>query len=147
MAFRIAGSVLALVLPLLAGCGQAGKEVYPVTGEVLYKGKQPCAGALVVFHPKGATGVAVDRPNAVVREDGTFTLSTFADHDGAPPGEYGVTVVWQKSRVTASKVGGDLAGRLKTPDVLKGRYGDPRSPRLKATVEKRATTVPRFTVE
>jgi hypothetical protein len=135
----------ALLLVPLLGCGGRGpKPVYPVTGEVFYQGKEPCAGALVVLHPAGAA-TAVDRPNATVREDGTFRLSTFAEGDGAPAGEYGVTIVWP--RRAAAKGFGDLAQRRAVPDRLGGRYADPKNPRLKARVEKKPTALPRFNVE
>lgn len=128
------------------GCGQSGrKPVYPVTGEVFYKGKKPCVGALVVFHPLGTTGLAVDRPHGTVQGNGSFTLSTFGEGDGAPEGEYGVTIVWQRPPKTAAS--GDLAQRRTGPDLLRGRYADPKNPRLKARVEKRPTTLPRFIVE
>ena len=56
----------------------------PVQGKVLYK-NQPIAGALVTFHPKGATDVRTLRPVGMTKEDGTFTLTT-GDKEGAPAG-------------------------------------------------------------
>jgi hypothetical protein len=34
--------------------------------------------------------------DALVEPDGTFTLSTYTANDGAPAGDYVVTVVWPK---------------------------------------------------
>src|SRR5262245_1990400 len=88
----------AAALLALAGCGSDAKpKTFPVKGVLTHKGKQgeqPAAGALVVFHPVGIQVHEANRPMATVRSDGTFALSTFGREDGAPAGEYYVTVVW-----------------------------------------------------
>jgi hypothetical protein len=104
----------------------------------------PPAGALVVFHP-----VSADRekqvggkPFAKVKEDGTFTLTTYTEDDGAPEGEYGVTVDWRtqpKEGKFSFGEGGGGASRL-TP-----KYGNPQQPVLRATVKKGDSN--RFTFE
>jgi hypothetical protein len=135
--------VLAFVCALLvAGC-DGGKKLYPVTGSVTYKGKAP-VGALVVFHPKGNNTPQVIRPSGVVKEDGTYTLTsggTDADA-GAPAGEYDIVVTWD---VPPKKVEGMGGGEVKvTTDQLGGRYQNPAQSGLKATVNAGATQVPAF---
>jgi hypothetical protein len=124
---------LAVTLVALTGCGGGTPPVEKAEGTVTVKG-QPAAGALVVFHPKDAGRENDPKPVATVRDDGTFTLTTFADGDGAPAGEYGVTVVWnakgKEAKLSLSSEGGAGADRLG------GRYGDPRQPKLSATVKK-----------
>ena len=116
---------------LTAGCGGDGRPpTYPAAGKVAVNG-QPAAGALVVFHPTAAARVNDPKPFATVAADGTYTLATFGSADGAPAGEYGVTVVWNVKAKEARIALGD--GPAVT-DKLGGRYGDPRSPRLTATV-------------
>src|SRR5262245_15325321 len=66
----------------------------PLTGHVSFDG-QPAAGATVIFHPLEAPADA-PRPTATVGTDGTFTLGTYQPGDGAPAGEYAVTVEWRK---------------------------------------------------
>src|SRR5437870_9683877 len=81
------------LLPALCCLSCAGKEsLNPVQGKLLYK-NQPMSGALVTFHPKGADEVSAVRPTGLVKEDGTFTLAT-GQKEGAPAGDYVVTVIW-----------------------------------------------------
>jgi hypothetical protein len=83
-----------LVLPA-SGCGNKGtrQPVFPVRGQVLYEG-QLTPHALVVFHPVAPQDGNTPLPRGEVAEDGTFTLSTYQPGDGAPAGEYFVTVEW-----------------------------------------------------
>jgi hypothetical protein len=95
---RLSPFVLFLVIGV-AGCGgTAPTPMHPVRGKVLFDGKPP-AGALVVLHPLGPAGAA-PRPRAKVEEDGSFTVGTFDARDGAPAGEYAVTVQWWRSSAT-----------------------------------------------
>jgi hypothetical protein len=75
------------------GCGSGRPPVYPVQGQVRWK-KQIPEGAHVVFHPVGKTGTDVVRPAGLVDRDGKFVLTTYAAGDGAPAGDYDVTVEW-----------------------------------------------------
>jgi hypothetical protein len=68
------------------------KPTFPVKGQVLAEGR-PASGVLVVFHLLDATGPQPLRAYARTDADGTFTLSTYQPHDGAPAGRYAVTVV------------------------------------------------------
>jgi hypothetical protein len=69
------------------------RPTQPVRGQVLYEGI-PVPGAYVVF--QGTVKERPPRADAFTRSDGTFTLSTYEADDGAPAGEYNVTVVWRK---------------------------------------------------
>jgi hypothetical protein len=57
----------------------------PVHGVVTLDG-QPVEGATVVLMSEVAGSGNAAR--AVTKGDGTFTLTTFKDHDGARPGQY-----------------------------------------------------------
>jgi len=75
----------------MAGCGSTdGVALFPVEGEVRYNG-QPVAGAQVVFHPCQARA-GVPPARAQTDASGKFQLTTFNAHDGAPAGDYAVTV-------------------------------------------------------
>jgi hypothetical protein len=112
---------------------------------VFFKKTQPAAGAFVVFHAQSpaVADAAAARPFAYVQEDGSFRLTTYAEGDGAPVGEYGVTIVWESApRSSGPRIREGNSG----PDRLGGRYGDPQHPRLQATVQKGDTSL-RFDVE
>jgi hypothetical protein len=135
--------VLALVA-LLAGCSEAtGPKLYPVTGTVTVGGK-PAAGALIVFHPRGNDALDAVRPGATVRADGTYTLVSPGPREGAPAGEYDVAVTWSAPPPAAAP--GAIGGgeEKTTSDSLGGRYKDPRTSTLKATVHASPTQVPTF---
>src|SRR5262245_17492557 len=85
----------AFALIALPSCEQKRYEqipLYPVRGKVLFDG-QPAAGARIQFHPVTPSERA-KYPSAKVEADGSFALTTFENKDGAPPGEYLVTVRW-----------------------------------------------------
>ena len=84
--------LLACLLLVPTGCS-GGQSVYPVQGQVRWKNQIP-EGAQVVFHPVGKADKDIIRPTGQVDQDGKFTLTTYAAGDGAPAGEYEVTVEW-----------------------------------------------------
>jgi BON domain-containing protein len=70
--------------------------VHPVKGRAVFEG-QPMSGANVILHPRSDSKVPAElRPRGSVAADGTFVLSTFDSNDGAPSGDFVVTVVWSK---------------------------------------------------
>lgn len=89
---------LSFLIPLafLTGCGdgQEGPKPVPVSGTVTYKGK-PVESGSIQFVPAG--GRAASGPI----ENGKFTLSTYADADGAIPGPHqvGVTSTKQGTKI------------------------------------------------
>src|SRR5437868_7064181 len=87
-----------ILLVGLAGCSRnAADGVYPVSGTVRYNGR-PVANAQVTFHPVNEANPKAVRPVGKVDDQGRFTLTSFKEKDGAPAGEYRVTVVWYLAR-------------------------------------------------
>lgn len=86
---------------LLSGCGQAPAEdasadkLVSVKGRALFLDK-PIPNATVTFHPLAAKDPKAKTPFAVVKEDGSFLMTTYRPEDGAPSGDYSVTVSWFK---------------------------------------------------
>jgi len=110
------------------GCGGDWKaETHPVSGRVIINGKAP-QGAVVTLH---AVGEKVDkrnsRPWGIVQDDGTFTLSTYERGDGAPAGEYDVTIKWPEDVTDLSKA---------MTDRLGGRYSQPEQSQWRVTVQE-----------
>jgi hypothetical protein len=85
----LVGGVLAVGLLMAgSGCGGSGGKPVKTEGLVTLDG-QPVAGATVTFHPEAEQGhVATGLTGA----DGVFQLQTYAEADGALPGDYKVTV-------------------------------------------------------
>ncbi|MBX3420915.1 MAG: carboxypeptidase regulatory-like domain-containing protein [Pirellulaceae bacterium] len=55
-------------------------------------GKTPIRDATVVLHPVTELSDEAIRPRALTDADGKFRLTTYKQHDGAPAGEYRVTI-------------------------------------------------------
>jgi hypothetical protein len=125
-------AALALALVSCTG-GQATNEVrkpvHPVRGQLLVGGK-PATGAFVYLVPINEPAEPVDpRPRAEVAPDGTIEFSMYGNKDGAPIGDYVVTVLWEGE-------GGY--------DQLKGQYLDPKKSKLRVTVKEGPNELPPF---
>jgi hypothetical protein len=115
-----------VLLPLGCARDDGRLAVFPVSGRVEFE-NQAASGAFLVFHPVGKDGPEVVRPSALVKPDGTFTATTYEAGDGAPEGEYAVTVEWRKLIVNGADA---EAG----PNVVPARYGRPETSPIKVTV-------------
>jgi hypothetical protein len=146
MSCRILSGLCVLSLCcLLAGCSSSTKT-YPVTGKVLVNG-QPAGGAVVVLSLVSNPGTMDKKPSGIARDDGTFVLSTFGSEDGAPPGEYYVTVFWPaKPKGPGGQVKGFAVDERSgdAPDQLNGKYRDPKSSGLKVTIKAERNELPPF---
>jgi len=115
-----------------SGCSDDGRvPVFPVTGSVLVDGEVP-EGAVVILHPVTPPAQEVNKPAGRVESDGTFRVTTYDTGDGAPLGEYVVTVSW---------------GGPGIPDRLGGQFRDPETSQLKVTVAEGENTLPPFELE
>jgi hypothetical protein len=81
---RILAALLALTL--FGGCGSGLPERGKVTGKVTFNGK-PVPQGTVTFYPK--TGRSA---SGRIQPDGTYTLTTFDEGDGAIVGSHEVTI-------------------------------------------------------
>jgi hypothetical protein len=130
----------AAILITSAGCGSgnSGPAVYPVEGEVFYKGK-PAAGCIVSFHPQGGVGPETGWPSMGTADtNGKFRLTTRLANDGAPAGQYDISFSWP-GEPSASDPTGDTA-----PDRLPQKYQFPASSGFNVTVEAKDNSIPRF---
>jgi len=138
---RLLLAVLVALLPLGAvSCGGKGndrKPTYPVRGRVLFQGK-PATGALVMFHPAHEDDPAAVRPHGQVNGDGAFVLSTYVAKDGAPAGEYVVTIDWRQA-IPGRSGGG--------PSILPPVYGTPKQSPLRATVKAESNDLTPFQID
>lgn len=137
---------------VLAGCGaEEGLPVYPVSGQVFVQGK-PAEGALVIFYPIDPQTHDAEkfppRPSGLVEADGTFQLTTSEPKDGARVGEYDVTIVWFKNASTEeSAFAGGGESRRPSRDALKGKYAQPKTSGLKASIANQPNELPPFNLD
>jgi hypothetical protein len=123
------------VLCLTAGCSKSDGHVavHPAAGTIKFRG-QPLHGAFVSLHPRNPLE-GVPNPRATVDNNGSFAVSTYDADDGAPEGEYVVTVQWFKP----VRQGNDLVGG---PNVLPPKYASPRTSDLKIRIAAGENTLP-----
>ncbi|MAV37074.1 MAG: hypothetical protein CMJ59_16635 [Planctomycetaceae bacterium] len=115
---------LALITAVCGACQRdTALSLYPVQGKV-YCDKQPAEGALVIFHPISDDQPDGIKPRGFVGKDAQFQLTTRSQHDGAPLGEYAVTVLWREPGDE------DEPGKLLVPN----HYLDPTESGLRATI-------------
>ena len=131
--------ILSLIL-IVPACGPSKKTVFPVKGKVVDGGGKPLTGATVLFHPVVADPKDANLPTAHVDESGSYSLTTYVQGDGAPPGEYAVTILWVPQKKNPLDT--------QAPDKLKGRYANPSKSKIRFTVEKKdLNEVPDIRVE
>jgi hypothetical protein len=124
------------------GCGgdKARLDVYPVSGVVTYKGK-PIEGATVMLFGQDdhlrVAGVPV--PEGTTDASGNFELRTYQPGDGAPAGNYGVSITWMEETGPS-----DDPEQINRRDRLNNRYASPDSSGLTATVPSEGTQLPPF---
>lgn len=128
------GFLLMFVISMnCVGCGATEKpelSVFPVSGSISVDGKPP-VGAEIRCRPSTPLKDPAKRsiePFAIVDQDGTFRIGTYSGDDGAPPGEYSLTIVWPVITVE----GGE---EIRGADRLKGRFENPDQPIAKVTVK------------
>ena len=107
-AVRTFATALPVALLLsLAGCGAdpvAGpgtEPLFPVKGQVLLPGGKPLTSGTVVLLPSSGQSSS---PRGELGPDGSFTLKTRGDREGAPAGQYKVRI--EPSASQAAKKGG-----------------------------------------
>jgi len=134
----------------IPSCGEDTKgrvALHPASGQVLFRG-QPLADVQVVFRPAGPEkpGLA---PVPIGRTDpeGKFRLTTSVGDvgslpEGAPAGDYLVGISTPRPSDSVDFLRKDAPKA--TPDVLRGRYADPGTSGLKATIKPRPNALEPF---
>ncbi len=127
---KYATYLLLAAVPLCFGCEPARDEkaVFPIQGTVHVDGK-PAEGIQIIFHDvKGTDTQKPTFPQGVTDAQGKIRISTYADGDGAPEGEYKVTFAWQDFNVMSRSYSG--------PDKLNKKYSDSAQSATTLTVGK-----------
>jgi hypothetical protein len=93
---------------------------------------------MVLFHPAAEANSQAARPHGQVDREGGFFLSTDSVKDGAPAGDYVVTLDWRKT------VPGH--GPTKGPSLVPPEYGTPGQSSLRATVKAESNNLDPFQI-
>src|SRR5262249_14314403 len=128
------------------GCSETSGEhppVYSVRGKVLYKGK-PVSAGVVLYELEGGDPAASKSPvpggplraTGRIEADGSFRLVAYQGTDGVPAGNYRVGISSVPSRSEANILDAAASARKGNPDVLAGRYADPKNSGLRKQVSK-----------
>jgi len=129
-----------LLVVLMAGCNKGhGVTLYPVKGKVFING-EPAKDVNIMFtrvEPIEVEGHLLS-PAAATEEDGSFQLMSFEPEDGAPEGDYLVTIIYPMNRYNKNQSG---------IDRLKGKYADPKTSQLTARVEAKKNELPAFNLK
>jgi hypothetical protein len=131
-----------LVVAIGCGGGDGRVKVYPVHGKVLVKG-QPASNARVVFYSAAPATPNQKNPTPAGNTDanGEFRLESYQADDGAPAGEYRVTIVWPEPPPPS------FQGMFDAKDRLRGRYSNPETSKLTAKVESGGGEIPPFDLQ
>ena len=135
--------VIACLSMGLVGCGGGADDgrvkVYPAQGKVTVSGR-PADGAKVTFYSVNpdADGKKVPPPTGTADSNGVFQLGTYKSADGAPPGDYKVTVVWLEPPPANAQ------GIFDLKDRLQGRYSSREKTPLKAQIPDGGGEIPPF---
>lgn len=130
------GVFLLMISPFL-GCGGGsdhGVQLHSVTGVVL-QGGQAVEGAVVALYRKDDLGSGIPVPKGVTNAAGAFAIRTFEPGDGAPVGEYAVTVRFAEEVETPD-------GQIVERDRFEGAYANPNKPVATVEVTSGSNRVP-----
>jgi hypothetical protein len=126
-------SVLILcVVGLAFGCagpkGPPRKTTARVTGKVTVDGQAPAQPVIITCH--NSAGAGTETPTVPISEsgpDGSFEVGTYEKGDGVPAGDYVLTFESREFKIAI--------GDSTSPDLLKGRYSDPKKSEVKFSVK------------
>lgn len=95
-----------LLLTGLPGCGRTDRELAPITGKVLYNGKPLEFGAVMIEHEYGQPATAAIQP------DGTFTMATRGEGEGAVVGKRRVRIACYEAQGPGGPIDDTLGASL-----------------------------------
>src|SRR5262249_4117417 len=121
---------------MVCSCGDGRKQCFPASGEIYVDGK-PAPDAIITLFPVDGSDPKSVRPFGMADETGAFRISSYVQGDGAPAGEYIVTLEWRERS-------GLLKNNFEGPDRLKGKYADRTKSTLRVTIEKKSNDLGRY---
>ncbi|MDB5313218.1 MAG: hypothetical protein JWO38_7420 [Gemmataceae bacterium] len=121
-------AVVVVLLGVISCGGPRQKPTYPTDGKLLISG-QPVGNVTVFLNPLNSPDPELTRAYATTKSDGTFSLTTYAAYDGAPEGEYVVTILYEPLDSPLFRAKGK-------PPTFDKKFTDPATSPLRATIVK-----------
>jgi hypothetical protein len=109
-------------------------------------GGKPAQGVSVVLNPIEGSPAAKKgiAPSGTSDESGSFVISTYAQDDGAPAGEYKVTLQWMRTEPEAN---GPPAGFSAPRDKFEGRFRNPAVSTWSTKIEEGNNVLEHLTID
>lgn len=120
------------ILPRLGG--PSVPPLVPVSGHVTFEGKT-ISGASISFRPRDKSLASLPMPRAVVGPDGRFLVGTFDANDGAPAGDYDVSIQWFPAPSSNDE-------NILPRNQLPSRYAHPDTSGLTVRIDSGPTELP-----
>ncbi len=126
---------------VILGCGEEPSfkttvPVFPASGKILNQGK-PLTGVILLFHSTDFNQKI--KSQATADDDGKFVVTTFKSADGAPEGDYIITLVVPSNESDSTREDAATERRLRKegPVRFPSKYQNLASSPLKVKVTKR----------
>jgi hypothetical protein len=111
-------------------------RTFPVKGKIMVDGKPaPERAVWVTLHAKGESPLKFN-PRGSTNEKGEFEITTYIAGDGAPPGDYDITI----EHLTLSVRDKDWVG----PDKFNNLYNHPEAAEFHVSVVDKPVELPAF---
>jgi len=124
---------------LILGCGGDSSykptvAVFPAKGKLEYQGK-PLAGVTLIFNPVDENQKL--KPQATTDAEGNFAATTFSTGDGAPEGEFIITLVIRSEESDSAREDAEAEGRTKPAKIkFPVKFQNPATSGIKIKVSK-----------
>ena len=132
--------LLTSLLVCLGGCGNGNLPTYPVSGQLVYEdGSVPQFGMVEFYNAEHQVNA-----RGKIAKDGSFSLTTYAENDGAILGTHKVAIIQQTSNHLVASQGVKI--NHDHGSVVHSRYFDYRTSGLTCDVSKGDNPI-QFTLE
>jgi hypothetical protein len=125
---------------VILGCGEESSfkspvPVFPTSGKILYQGK-PLAGVILIFHSTDVNQKI--KSQATTDNEGKFVATTFKTADGAPEGDYTITLVVPNNESDSAREDAASERQFQKEGLVlfPSKYQNPATSPLKVKVSK-----------
>ena len=125
----------AILLLSFAGCGGGKYATHPVKGQVRFEdGSTPQFGQIEFYHSDAKLNA-----RGTIESDGSFTVGTYSDGDGAIEGNHQIVIIQNTGTVLADRMGVEI--HHDHGDIVDRSYFDYRTTSLSCYIRKGENTV------